>query len=80
MINSNMNNKHLAVKYIISKYDTMKTDNKDNIEFNIDKTTFNLSEVNDEISIKYISTYNVEINYNCPNVLYLEEFLNTIFV
>ena len=80
MINSKMNNTDLAVKYIISKYDTMKTDDKDNIEFNIGKTPFTLSEVNDEINIKYISMHNVEINYICPNISYLEEFLKTIFV
>ena len=79
MINSKMN-KERAVKYIISKYDTMKKCNDDVIEFNIGKTSFTLSEENDGIWIKYISMHNVEINYGCSDISQLKDYVKTIFV
>lgn len=79
MINSKMN-KERAVKYIISKYDTMKKCNDDVIEFDVGKTAIKISEENDEIWIKYISMHGVEINYGCSNISQLEDYVKTIFV
>ena len=72
--------KERAVKYIISKYDTMKEWNDHVIEFNVGKTAFKISEENDEIWIKYISMHGVEVNYICSGISQLEDFVKTIFV
>jgi len=72
--------KERAVKYIISKYDTMKEWNDDVIEFNVGKTAFKISEENDGIWIKYISLDGVEINYGCWDISQLEDYVKTIFV
>ena len=72
--------KERAVKYIISKYDTMKECNKHVIQFDVGKTAFEISQEDDGIWIKYISMHGVEVNYGCSDISQLEDYVKTIFV
>lgn len=68
-----------AVNMIVSKYDELNDVPSGEIVFKIGQTNFKISKENDDISINYISSANVDYTYSCSNKAEFENFVGSIF-
>ena len=68
-----------AVNMIVSKYDELNDVTSGEIVFKIGQTTFKIYKENDDISINYISSANVDYTYSCSNKAEFENFVGSIF-
>tara|TARA_B000000475_G_scaffold79679_1_gene64488 strand:+ start:350 stop:589 length:240 start_codon:yes stop_codon:yes gene_type:complete len=72
-------NQSLAAKFVLSKYDELTDVTDGEINFEIGQTGFKISKENDEITIKYISSAQVDFTYSCSKKEDFENFVGTIF-
>lgn len=65
--------------FIISKYDAINDNVCNRIDFEIGKTKFVISKEDDDVTINYISSVNVDVTFNCTRREDFENFVSGMF-